>query len=230
MLFDLSPAGGTQKRVRFAAHQGARVGTQKWVRRRNRYAGAARQRPFRPAQKRVRLTCKAPVSSPASEPVSAGITGLWPYFLRERGTGTLASRVYPALARRNGYGLRSGRCGKGCGTCKLSPQKPVRPTRRYRFGLPQIRVRPFAESSTVARRIGFGGVGFSLTNQGAELHVYGLQVVNPYRYRLLVVDGWRTVDNPDGLPTVHHHATSREIPSRQKTGRARQGLCVPVSA
>lgn len=175
-------------------------------------------------QNRVRMACKAPGGRSASEPVSAWITGPWRCFSGEGRLKTPVNCVYPALARRNGYGLWGSRCGKGCGASELSPQKPVRATRRYRFGSPQIWVRPFAESSTLVRRIGFDGVAFSLRNQGPELHVYGLQVVNPYRYRLLVVDGWRTVDNPGGLPTVRHHATNREIPNWQKTGEQGKGF------
>lgn len=132
--------------------------------------------------------------------------------------------------RRIGYALRRFACGEACGRPGLSPQNPVRARRRYGFGWSQIRVRPFAESGTDRRRIGFAGRLFPLTNQWAWLHVYGLQVVNPYRYRLLVADGWRTVDNPAGLPTVRHHATSHEILRAGKNPVSNTVACVPVSA
>ena len=181
-------------------------------------------------QKRVRRRRWEAEGDPGLEPFSAWITHAAGRATAQSGGKPGVNGVYRPGRRRNGYALRGLRCGKACGNTGLSPQKPVRAVRRYRFGAPQIRVRPFAESSTVVRRFGFARVVFFLTNQGAELHVYGLQVVNPYRYRLLVVTGLRTVDNPCGLPTVRPPATSRESPRTTKPRQARPNLSVPVSA
>ncbi len=218
------PAGALHVQVRRNRYAGERNQTRD-PGRRNGYAAetGTRTHPdggdLRPAQKRVRFgrgfrrngyagAVQGASCALGRELVSAWITAWqcsYPPFL---GGNRRSSAPGGQGSRRIGYALRGLACGEACGRWQLSPQNPVRAGRRYRFGWSQIRVRPVAESGTDRRRIGFAGRCFPLTNQRGWLHVYGLQVVNPYRYRLLVADGWRTVDNPAGLPTVRHHATS----------------------
>ena len=102
------------------------------------------------------------------------------------------------------------------------------------------RVRLCADSGSAVRRIEFGtpqirvrrGVNSALESAGWR-HVYGLRVVNPYRYRLLVDEHRDPVDNPCGLPTASpgcHQSGEGGTKTQLAAGNCRKACFVPVSA
>ncbi|SOZ17495.1 conserved hypothetical protein [Cupriavidus taiwanensis] len=146
------PRSGTQKQVRSRWKSGARLRSQKWVRRRNRYASESRCRDLRSTQKRVRFDGGFRRNGYASAVRGAGcslgraLISAWITAWRHRYPPFLAGTGAPArLAIR--FLAESGTLYGA-----LPVEKPVGDG-----GYPRrIRFAPAADTGSGGRRYGFG--------------------------------------------------------------------------